>query len=215
MIVVMQCAARKRPHAGHLVTSDGKPVEFVAHPEIAPVQANQIYARPDDISDTGVSWRKQLLNYNKTPRNNPLRLSPAFQLYENPTYGSLAKCFGLESVYILSAGWGLIRSDFMTPHYDITFSQSADSYKRRRRADRYDDCCMLPGQITDEIFFIGGKDYLPLFCCLTKGRKRTAFFNSAIIPQFGDCKFRRFETTTRTNWHYECANAMIEGRLSF
>ena len=24
---------------------------------------------------------------------------------------------------------------------------------------------------------------------------------------------KRFETTTRTNWHYECANALIDGSL--
>jgi hypothetical protein len=33
-------------------------------------------------------------------------------------------------------------------------------------------------------------------------------------PHFGDCVFKRFETTTRTNWHYECANALIAGKLS-
>lgn len=215
MIVVIQCAASKRPHAGHFVTDDGKLVDFVAHPEIAPpVQGNRIYARPDDIPENGISWRKQLLNYNKVSHHNPLRLCAAFQLYENETYELLVNHFGVEGVYILSAGWGLIRSDCMIPYYDITFSQSADSYKRRRKTDRYDDCCMLPDQITDRIVFIGGKDYLPLFCDLTKGRRRTAFFNSAIIPQFGDCEFKRFETTRRTNWHYECANAMIEGRLS-
>ena len=214
MIVVIQCAARKRPHAGHLVTDDGKLVDFVAHPKIAPVQSKKIYARPDDVPENGISWRRQLLNYNKTPQNNPLRLCPAFQLYENETYGLLVNQFGLEGVYILSAGWGLIRSDFMIPYYDITFSQSADSYKRRRRTDHYDDCCMLPDQIADEIVFLGGKDYLQLFCYLTKGRKRTVFFNSAVTPRFSDCEFKRFETARRTNWHYECANALIEGRLS-
>jgi hypothetical protein len=37
--------------------------------------------------------------------------------------------FGLENVYVLSASWGLIRADFLTPYYDITFSSSADAYK--------------------------------------------------------------------------------------
>lgn len=77
----------------------------------------------------------------------------------------------MEGVYILSAGWGLIRSDFLTPYYDITFSQSADPYKRRRRTDRYDDFRMIPDGVKDEILFIGGKDYLPLFCQLTNRPK--------------------------------------------
>src|ERR1700683_2219176 len=129
MIVVMQCAASKRPDAGHLVTDDGKPVDFVAHPEIAPVQNHRVYARPDDISDSEISWRTQLLDYNQTPQDNPLRLCAAFQLYENKTYELLVNHFGPDSVYILSAGWGLIRSEFLTPYYDITFSQGVESYK--------------------------------------------------------------------------------------
>jgi len=36
MIVVIQCAASKRPDAGYLVTSDGRPINFVAHPELVP-----------------------------------------------------------------------------------------------------------------------------------------------------------------------------------
>jgi hypothetical protein len=31
MIAVIQCAASKKPEAGHLVTPDGKPVCFVAN----------------------------------------------------------------------------------------------------------------------------------------------------------------------------------------
>jgi len=39
---------------------------------------------------------------------NPLGLCPAYQLYENKTYGRLAARFGLGNLFILSAGWGLI-----------------------------------------------------------------------------------------------------------
>ena len=61
---------------------------------------------------------------------SPFGLLPAYQLYENSTYNRLVDRFGLSNVYILSAGWGLIPADFLTPHYDITFSASADAYKR-------------------------------------------------------------------------------------
>jgi hypothetical protein len=216
MKVVIQCAATKRSSAGRLVTRDGKPVEFVAHPKIAPVGPAKIYARPDDMSDRGISWREQLRKYNENQSTNPLGLLPAYQLYENNTYGSLVNRFGIENVYILSAGWGLIPSDFLTPYYDITFSPSADSYKRRRRGERYDDFRMLPDSTQGRIIFIGGKDYLPLFSGLTgqvKG-ERIVFFNSIATPRFNNCAFKRFETATRTNWHYECAEALIEGNLS-
>ena len=215
MIVVIQCAASKRSDAGHLVTATGELVDFVAHPQIAPRDSDRVYARPDDLCENGTSWRRLLLKYNDDPGGNPLRLYPAYQLYENKVYGRLVDRFGLENVYVLSAGWGLIRADFFTPYYDITFSSSADAYKRRRKTDRYDDFRMLPSDAKNDIVFFGGKDYLPLFCSLTDTiRSRTiAFFNSASIPQFSGCTFRRFQTTTRTNWHYECANAVLDGLI--
>jgi hypothetical protein len=36
MIIVIQCAASKRPGAGHLVSVSGKAVDFVANPQAAP-----------------------------------------------------------------------------------------------------------------------------------------------------------------------------------
>jgi len=215
MIVVIQCAATKRSRAGHLLTREGKPVDFVAHPELAPKQTNRIYQRPDDISDRGMSWRQLLVKYNESEKTNPLGLLPAYDLYENKTYGSLVNRFRTENVYILSAGWGLIRSDFLVPYYDITFSQSGDNYKRRRRSDRHNDFKMLPLQPTETVVFIGGKDYLPLFCELTEGLKgkRVAFYNSAKTPDFKNCVFQRFNTRAQTNWHYEAAKALVEGKL--
>jgi len=217
MIVVIQCAATKRSRAGHLFTRDGKLVDFVAHPEFAPKEATRIYQRPDDISDRGMSWRQLLVKYNENEKTNPLGLLPAYELYENKTYGLLIDCFGIENVYILSAGWGLVRSDFLVPYYDITFSQSADNYKRRRRSDRYNDFKLLPLQTTETVTFIGGKDYLPLFCDSTEGLKgkRVGFYNSAKTPDFKNCVFKRFHTKAQTNWHYECAKALIDGKIDF
>ena len=64
----------------------------------------------------------------------------------------------------------------------------------------------------DEIVFFGGKDYLPLLCSLTgeiKGEK-TVFYNSAREPQAPGWTLKKFATSTRTNWHYECAAALLE-----
>ncbi len=215
MIVVIQCAAGKRPEAGHLIATSGKPVDFVAHPQIAPRDPDRVYARPDDRCEDGTSWRQLLLKYNDDPGRNHLRLYPAYHLYENKAYGRLVDRFGLKNVYVLSAGWGLIRADFLTPSYDITFSPSADAYKRRRKTDRYDDFRMLPGNTKEDVVFLGGKDYLPLFCSLTDTiqSRKIVFFNSASVPWSNGCTFKRFETTTRTNWHYECANAILDGTV--
>lgn len=216
MNVVIQCAARKKPDAGQLCRRDGQPVLFVADPDSAPADVANAYARPDDVSDTGVSWRDQVLDYNDKPGNNSLGLLPAWRLYGNQTYERLVDGYGLESVYILSAGWGLIAADFLTPAYDITFSPSADKYKRRRKRDRYDDLRMLPAYTMEPIVFFGGKDYVPLFCSVTENAKgqRFLFYNSATAPDAPGCTLKRFNTSTRTNWHYECANAFIHGEIT-
>ncbi|MEA2874649.1 MAG: hypothetical protein QOH67_4953, partial [Hyphomicrobiales bacterium] len=114
-----------------------------------------------------------------------------------------------------SAGWGLIRTDFLTPCYDITFSQSAEGYKRRRKADRYQDFRMLPPRSDEDIVFFGGKDYVRLFCALTEthARAKTVFYNSATAPRLVDCRVRKSETASRTNRHYECVKAFLDGRL--
>jgi hypothetical protein len=121
----------------------------------------------------------------------------------------------VRQVFILSAGWGLIPATFLTPHYDITFSASADPWNRRRKEDRYEDFCMMRDD-GEEIMFLGGKDYLPLFCRLTAALKggKTVFFNSADRPDL-PAGFTpvRYRTSTRTNWHYECAQDLADGRI--
>jgi hypothetical protein len=185
VIVVIQCAASKAHGAGHLLMAPARvPVIFVAHPEIAPVDDEHVHARPDDDCGGGKSWRDVLMDYNNNPGGNSLGLLPAYRLYANPVYERLVDKLDIASVYILSAGWGLIRGDFLTPYYDITFSASArgdDAYKRRRKADRHEDFRMLPDETADEVLFFGGKDYIPLFCKLSAGvkSKRTVFYSSA------------------------------------
>jgi hypothetical protein len=157
MIVVIQCAASKRPNAGHLFTVSGKRVDLVAHPEIAPHSSGREYARPDDRREDGTSWRQVLLKYNEkyneSPGDNPRGLLPAYQLYKHKAYERLVYRFGPRHVYVLSAGWGLIRADFLTPPYDITFSTDADHYKRRRKSDHYEDFHLPPDDCKEDLVF--------------------------------------------------------------
>jgi hypothetical protein len=127
------------------MSAGGRPVVFVANPELAPPDDSVSYARPDDISDSGKSWRDVLLEYNETGGDNALGLCPGYQLYQNRIYAQLVDRFGLRKVYILSAGWGLIRADFLTPHYDITFKQGAERFKRRKKQDStgISECCRM------------------------------------------------------------------------
>lgn len=214
MIAVIQCAATKRADAGCYRDRQNRPVLFVTDPSKAPASDRCVYARPDDVAEGNASWRDLLAQYNKTPLNNPFGLLAAIDLYENDVYRQLAAKVGRGSIYILSAGWGLITADFLTPAYDITFSAAADAYKRRRRTDCYRDLCMLTA--TDQpVMVFGGKDYVPLFCELTKHvtGPRTVVYNSARQPAAPGCLLQRFDTSTRTNWHYECVRAFVLGTL--
>lgn len=215
MIFIIQCAASKHPQAGLFRTRNGSPVLFVADPSKAPPDSSIVYVRPDDPSDQGTSWRDLLVRYNANPAKNPFGLRQAYDLYENDAYRRLVEKFGIEKTYILSAGWGLIRADFLTPAYDITFSASADRYKRRTRKDAYQDFCMLPDGCAEPMVFFGGKDYVPLFAELTKtiNAPKTVFYNSESAPEAPRCFLQRFQTSTRTNWHYECANAFLQGTI--
>jgi hypothetical protein len=215
MKIVISCAGSKAELAGYMQSCDGKRVIFVAQPKLAPQADNVIYAAPDDQSDRQVSWRTLLEKYNNNPGNNPLNLYPAYKLYQDKiykTYEHLVEKFGVERVFILSAGWGMIRADFLTPQYDISFSRGADCYKRRKfvKTDPYFN--FLPDDGDGPIVFIGGKDYVPLFCSLTeKYRSRRIVFHSSAISQ-NDAPGCDLEKCGKphTNWHYKCAKAFLD-----
>ena len=224
MIAVIQCAAKKRPGAGHLRRQDGKKVMFVADPTIAPAVSECVYARPDDLSDTGESWRQALVRYNTNPANNPFGLLHAFELYKPPAYGRLVEHLGASNVYILSAGWGLIAASFLTPSYDITFNALAKREAPWKfRSNRYEDLCHLPADTAEPVVFFGGKDYTPLFCELTGGirSRRTIFYRVSALPgkaskppEAPGCALQGFPTRTSTNWHYECVKEFLAGKIA-
>jgi hypothetical protein len=49
-------------------------------------------------------------------------LTPAADIYKRTIYRDLVATIGWDNVYILSAGWGLIRADDKIPPYNVTFS---------------------------------------------------------------------------------------------
>ncbi len=215
MRAVIQCASSKTEGAGHLHTAAGEPVTFVARPdEAAALCPRGVFARPDDLAPgLGRSWRSLLIEAN-TSASNPHRLVQAARLYRHRAYASLVAGLGLERVFVLSAGWGLVGGAFRLPAYDITFSSSADHHKRRRHADAWQDFCHLE-DTGEPIIFFGGQDYLPLFCRLTAGftSPRTVFHRASAAPDAPGCTLVKYETPTRTNWHYECVGRFLEGSI--
>ena len=217
MKVVIQCSATKDDRAGTF-TVNGQRVKFVAHPERHHGDSSYLLSRPDDaIPSKSISWRDHLLTYNGHG-DNPDHLLPAGSLYSPPIYRKLLNRFGAESLFILSAGWGLIRSDFLLPDYDITFSSQVDEpWKRRTKQDRFLDFAHLSqADLVDEerIYFFGGKAYLPLYYRLTRAlmARKVIYSASANIPPEQGFEFIPYGSAG-TNWHYRCAKDFLEGRI--
>ena len=217
MKIIIQCAGEKTHNAGCLQTPDQKKILFVAQPNIAKNTNGYIYKTPNDLTENNTTWVQELCKYNQN-NNNYLNLLPAYRLYDNEIYGNLVTKYGIENVYILSAGWGLINANFLTPNYNITFSKAKNVNKefRRNKKDFYTDLCQIPLNLTEDLIFFGGIDYQPLFDKLTTGYKgkRIVFYNSINLPKINNCKFIKFETTQRTNWQYTCAKQLINGTIS-
>jgi hypothetical protein len=221
MRIVIQCAASKRSDAGRLKDRTGTPVTFVAHPENV-VGAQGRYCRPDDLADSGLgTWRDVLVKYNQgfvRTGSNPDRLLPAGNLYEPPIYEKLVRRFHPTNVYVLSAGWGLVRADCLLPDYNITFSKSADvprEFRRNESEPGWSDFNQLrdSDRDDDETHFFGTPTYLETFYRLTAGlRGNFLIHHRAKLRSRDGYEYVPFVGTARTNWHYLAAVAFLDNR---
>jgi hypothetical protein len=181
--------------------------------------------RPDDHSDVqSKTWRDRLEGYNTSyvsTGQNPSALSEAYQLYSpkqrcwNNIYKQLVSKFDAQNVLILSAGWGLIRSKYLTPYYDITFSSRADLYKKRNlKYDRYHDFCHLNPVDGEKIYLFAGRSYDQLFQELTGSMPahRIVFFHGE-PPRINGCQPIPYPRGDNRTWYYACATDFIAGRI--
>jgi hypothetical protein len=222
-IVIVQCAGTKTTGAGTMKTQTGRPIRFVAHPDGAE-EPDGTYARPDAPSDiSGRTWRGLVVEYNLSHEgrpNNPLGLLPAYMLYRPPTHPDLyreaVRVLGAQQVYILSAGWGLVRATYLLPCYDITFSHQADRYKRRGARDVYRDFAHLDEVGRKRVVFFGGISYHDALVDLTKlvrAADKALFFNSAQEPNLPGWRTKRYTSLVKRNWHYPCLAEFLRGDL--
>jgi hypothetical protein len=129
-------------------------------------------------------------------------------------YQDIVRRCGWENVFILSAGWGLIRSDYLTPYYDITFSSQGKPWSRRGQHDHYKDFARLQESdiSPDEtVYLFAGGDYLRLYYSLTQNLK----VRKVIYGGQGNHEgYKYIPYRTFTNWHYSCARDFIEGSIA-
>jgi len=168
------------------------------------------------MPSTSTTWRDHLFAYNYR-HDNPDGLLRAVDLYSPKIYRSLIRHVGEENLFILSAGWGLIKADFLVPDYDITFSSQADSWKRRNSRDVFHDFAQMTQaelSVGEPIYFFGGKDYLPLYYKLvrTLAARKVIYFASGHILREEAFIYIQYQTGG-TNWHYRCARDFIEGKI--
>ena len=215
-VVVIQGGEDKVAGAGHMVLPDGRRVVFVAEPGVAPSDPDMAYRRPDDRADGIQTFRDALVAYNGAPEDNPLGLLPAWRLYQDDAYRTLAEGVEPENLFILSAGWGLIESDFLTPTYDITFSNGVATYKRRRPRDSYNDLRRLPSEGTGRLVFAGGTDYIPLFLELTEDltTERIVYHHVSRVPHATDVQLVPVESDDTNDWHLQWARDYAAGRVA-
>ena len=104
--------------------------------------------------------------------------------------------------FILSAGWGLIKADFLAPDYDITFSSQADAWKRRNKRDVFRDFAQMTQaelSVSEPIYFFGGKDYLPLYYKLTRTlAARKVIYFVAATSRGSNLLYKRYHPGERT-----------------
>ncbi|MBC6445167.1 MAG: hypothetical protein GDA50_07050 [Alphaproteobacteria bacterium GM202ARS2] len=217
MIVVIQCAGSKRDKG--LWREDGRDVYFVSRPNVYRGGGGYVVKNPGDSVGSGEeSYRQALWDYNRHYQQsgeNPYGLFAAWQLYSPNIYSRLFQRYG-RNVYILSAGWGLLRADFLTPNYDITFSPQAEGYKRRAETDDYrGDLCCLPPDTTETCVCFVGKSYLRQLDFLTRDVEggKHLFYSTQVTPHMPGFIPTKYETTTRTNWHYGCAKDFMTGKI--
>jgi len=210
--------------------NDTKIMKFVACPKCfeddlyihkKPEDDFCIHKRPDDMSDDGRTWRRRLRDYNENYKNtgeNPDNLLPAcelYSIYKKSAYKELVAEFGIENVFILSAGWGLIRADYLTPIYDITVSNEGKPHSKIEIEDALERVPNMLPDDEEDIIFLGGQNYQELFSKLVSGYKgkKTIFYSSKKLPPVpsgSGFELKFYEPEKDGIWYYECAEKICK-----
>ena len=210
MKIVISCSNSKN---GENLIYNRNEITFVSTPNMD----NSFHFRPDDkIPNEQNTWRE----YVESQDNN--KLLQSYKLYKPPIYKSLYKKFKSD-LFILSAGWGLINSEFRIPKYNITFSKRGDKQTLRKKDNVFNDFNhLLNINSNEKIVFFGGSDYIKLFFELTQFlpnekiifyKKKDIYKGNPFLAIDDSYKLIKFETKASTNWHYGCAKEFLNEQI--
>lgn len=221
--IVFICASKKKPNSDLKI--GGNIIKFRA---ISNPAANEY--KPDDLISQGYintlkklngielangsTWRDLIQKNNK--KGNPLKLCKAYELYKGEIYRNLKSTFG-GHFYILSAGWGLVRSDIPLPNYNITFTNDNKIPTNTIREDQaiYKDFNQLDND-SRTIIFIGTPGYLKIFYQLTRkmSAQKIVFWKNHIIlnTPLPNTTFNliKYKTKNNSSWWKELAKNIIQ-----
>jgi hypothetical protein len=216
MKVIICCCSSKTLES---FTYNGQTINFVA--QVPPfIEGRENYFHPDDfIPNENRTWRD--LIEQQEIRND---LVHAYELYSPGIYRSLYEHFGVD-LFIYSAGWGIVRADYKLPTYNVTFSNTHNKPNyaiRNNNNNHFNDFNQLLGiEANESIVFMGGLDYVIPFCSLTENlpnEKIIVYKNQNLLANIpnvanNNFQFSHYQTTRRTNWHYEFAQRLINNEI--
>ena len=217
--VVMICAKEKKGNSKIIHENFNHPITFLAQPN-----GVNTFLPDGYIPNLNMTWRDYVTNN----QNHNIIPFKSYQLYIHGVYQNLFTVFG-DRLFILSAGWGLVKAEFRLPNYDITFSKDEKVPLNSKRSTNmnkspiYNDFKKLKVKKDDDIIFIGVPNYLNLFYELTRD-----FQNRKIIYYFGKgSKLKRYSPkkefdyiqyepknpNNNRTWHYELAQKYADGEI--
>jgi len=218
--VVMICAKGKKGNSNIIHENFNHPITFVAQPN-----GVNTFLPDGCIPHLNMTWR-DYVRKNQKPKIIPFK---SYQLYIHGVYQNLFNVFG-DRLFILSAGWGLVKAEFRLPNYDITFSNTTEpEYKRvfQNPNPHFNDFNHLNdnhnvvlNSENEDIVFIGGKTYVKQFIALTIGKGRNKiiyhFGNEPLVVLPDNFFYVQYVPNNLNNnrtWHYELAQKYVDGQL--
>ena len=217
-ITVLTCSSDKQENSEMLYFNNNVP-------QLIELNAT-IGLRPDDLAYCEeYTWREYIENN----QLNGIIPFMAYQLYTNYAYCMLRDAFE-NRFFIQSAGFGIVRSNYRMPKYNITFKNTKHKLVNLRKykvnaKDGYLDFnhLLASGNNVDDIVYVGGKEYVKQFVELTRTlpNRKVIFFKGNPISIKSIKKEENFifhqyypeNPNQRTNWQYGLARDLAHGNI--